>query len=80
MKRMLCLITAVFISVSLVLSESPVYAEEASPLTGLGTLKSPYIIQNSDDLLAFANSVNSGNSYEGKYILQTENIDLVGIE
>ncbi len=80
MKKILYLIIAIFISVSLILSGSAVNAEQTNLLTGSGTQKSPYIIQNVDDLLAFANSVNSGNSYEGKYILQTENINLEGIE
>lgn len=45
-----------------------------------GTKENPYTINSAEDLLKFANSVNSGKSYEGKFLIQTCDIDLKGIE
>lgn len=39
-----------------------------------------YLISTPDDLLNFANSVNSGNTYNGKYIKQICDIDLKDID
>lgn len=44
-------------------------------LSGEGTEKSPYLIESIEDLVAFSNNVNSGNSYEGKYINLNRNLD-----
>jgi len=52
--------------------------EAVSPLKGEGTYSHPYIISDKADLTAFADDVNSGNAYEGKYIKQTADIDMSG--
>lgn len=45
---------------------------------GSGTEQSPYIINNVDQLLAFALDVNSGNTYAGQYIAVGSNITASG--
>ncbi|MBQ8827661.1 MAG: hypothetical protein IJZ90_00775 [Clostridia bacterium] len=68
---------AVFVAVSLLTQITPaVSADEEVSFSGNGTQKSPYLIQNADDLRHFRDLVNEGNSFEGKYFRQTENIDL----
>lgn len=52
----------------------------ASPLKGEGTYTQPYIISDKADLTAFAADVNAGNTYDGKYIKQTADIDLSGAD
>lgn len=37
-------------------------------LSGNGDVNDPYIIEDEEDLAAFRDSVNSGNTYAGKYI------------
>ena len=49
-------------------------------LSGSGTEADPYLINNLDDLVAFRNDVNAGNTYEGKYVKLTADIDLEGYE
>lgn len=49
-------------------------------LKGEGTAESPYLVETAEDLAYLAKSVNEGNSYEGKYIVQTADIDLGGKE
>ena len=46
-------------------------------LIGSGTEKDPYLIESIEDLISLSNNVNSGNTYEGKYISlkQTLNFD-----
>lgn len=57
-------------------------AEEAAEnsvsisLMGSGTESDPYIIDSYDTLKQFRDLVNDGESFSGKYILQTDNIDL----
>lgn len=46
---------------------------------GDGSLFSPYIIENADDLINFSKDVNEGNTYKGKYVKQIADIDLSGI-
>lgn len=43
-------------------------------------LESEYEIDNAQELLEFANSVNMGNTYKGKRVRQTSDIDLEGID
>ena len=50
--------------------------EDNAPFTGEGTEKSPYLIEDVDDLKTLAQKVNSGTTYEGKYFKQTADIDL----
>ncbi len=47
----------------------------AQNLTGSGTESEPYLISTQSDLEIFANNVNSGISYEGKFIKLTDNIE-----
>ncbi len=50
----------------------------AFELEGSGTETDPYLINNIEDFVWFRNDVNSGNTYEGKYVKLTDNIDLTG--
>lgn len=59
-------------------SVSNIFAENTTQQDG--TESKPYIINSVDALVDFANSVNSGNSYKGQFVLQTCDIDLGGIE
>ena len=43
---------------------------------GTGTESDPYQIKTAEQLGCFANSINNGTTYEGKYIKQTKNIKL----
>ena len=45
---------------------------------GNGTQSSPYKIQSAQQLALLAKNVNSGNSYSGKYFIQTADINLSG--
>lgn len=45
--------------------------------SGSGTETDPYRITSDQDLQNFANSVNAGNPFSGKFFLQTADIDLV---
>lgn len=54
--------------------------QAGSSTLGNGTKDNPYTISNVEELLDFANSVNNGNSYEGEFILQTNDINLEGVE
>ncbi len=53
-------------------------ASASASLKGEGTQASPYLVETAADLAFLAKSVNEGNSYEGKYIVQTADIDLGG--
>lgn len=53
-------------------------AEEYQLLGGKGTETDPYLINNLEDLKKFRDDVNIGNTYEGKYVLLTADIDLSG--
>lgn len=59
-------------------NSNEVYAEEGSAITftGEGTVDSPYLLTNQDDLFAFAKSVNDGNGYAGKFVKLTADVDL----
>ncbi len=63
---------------------NPVVWEElggvAPLLSGNGTEEAPYLINNIDDLKAFRDDVNEGNTYEGKYVLLTEDLDLYAVD
>ena len=45
--------------------------------SGAGTESDPYLLSSDQDLQYFANSVNAGTSFSGKFFLQTADIDLV---
>ena len=46
--------------------------------SGSGTENAPYLISSVDTLLAFAQSVNDGENYSGKYVALGGNLDLSG--
>ena len=55
------------------------YVSEAGSgdgITGKGTPSDPYIIDDAYDFMEFTGNMLSGNSYRGKYIRQTNDIDL----
>lgn len=43
-----------------------------------GSKENPYIIASEADFMAFTTNVKNGNTYDGKYILQTANLDMAG--
>lgn len=54
------------------------YKGEYSQFEGKGTLDSPYLIQDVDDLKNFRDLVNEGNPFENSYFYQSADIDLDG--
>lgn len=50
--------------------------KEYQLLSGKGTETDPYVINNLEDLKNFRDDVNIGNTYEGKYVLLTADINL----
>ncbi len=48
--------------------------------SGDGSEKNPYTINTAEQLSAFAKSVDDGETYEGKYVVLGENIDISGVE
>lgn len=53
-----------------------VYAKASFLFDGEGTSTSPYQIKTADDLKLFAQKVNAGQTYAGKYFVLTGNIDV----
>lgn len=53
---------------------------ENSSITGKGTQESPYILEDLEDVETFITEINSGNTYEGKYLELTANVSLKGSE
>lgn len=53
--------------------------ENEKKLQGTGTQEDPYVIANEANFLEFTNTMKNGESYAGKYIKQTANIDMEGI-
>ncbi len=47
----------------------------ANTLSGSGTEGDPYVINSNDDWMSFANSVNSGFTYSGKFVKLTKNVN-----
>ena len=45
-----------------------------------GSKSNPYVIANIDQLKAFADAVNKGNSYAGKYVVLGANLDLANVD
>lgn len=50
----------------------------SSALDGSGTAEDPYLIATAADFVYFAEQVNGGNDYEGKFLRLTANLDLNG--
>lgn len=66
------------ISLSLVVTgyADRIYSDDTpGVLSGEGTKDSPYLIESIEDLVEFKNSVNDGNSYEGKYVKLNGTLD-----
>ena len=61
-------------------SQSETLLAEDIYFSGSGTKDDPYLISSTDDLLQFAQNVNNGISYEDTYFIQTQNLDLEGID
>ena len=80
--KLLSICFATFLGAFLLLNSSnSVYAEQNTVIfQGEGSKDSPYLISNETELFAFADSVNSGNSYAGKVIKLTSDIDLANKE
>ena len=80
--KLLIICFATFLGAFLLLNSSnSVYAEQNTVIfQGEGSKDSPYLISNEIELFAFADSVNSGNSYAGKVIKLTSDIDLANKE
>lgn len=54
-------------------------AEIGDFLAGKGTVSSPYILQDAEDLQTLRDLVNEGNAYDGVSFYQTDDIDLAGV-
>ena len=54
--------------------------EQTYSFLGDGTMNSPYIIENENDLLELKKSVDYGNDFSGVYFRQTKDIDLSSVE
>ena len=54
------------------------YVDEKE-IQGSGTKEDPYIIANKENFLKFTNNMISGETYEGKYVKQTANIDMSNV-
>lgn len=50
--------------------------EKTIGLTGSGTREDPYLIGSTEELCRFRDAVNAGESFSGKYFLQTCDLDL----
>ncbi len=55
-----------------------VYAEFEKPFDGNGTVESPYLINNYNDLKKISDRVNKGIEYKDRYFRQTADIDMSG--
>ncbi|MCM1438712.1 MAG: dockerin type I domain-containing protein [Roseburia sp.] len=55
---------------------APLVKIDSVALSGSGTEASPYLISSVSDLKSFRDSVNSGTSYEGKFVKLSSSIDL----
>ena len=65
-----------FASINLVTAQAK---SSSITLSGDGSEASPYLICSLEELEFFRDDVNGGNTYEGKYIKLTDNIDLASI-
>ncbi len=79
MKKLLSLLIAACVLVSACAIAS---AEEGIFAGGTGTQEDPYQIATTEQMLAFAASVNDGSAggYAGQFIVLTEDLDLAGID
>jgi len=56
------------------------FSNEVNGVMVAGTSENPYIVYAVEDLVKFADNVNNGNSYSGKYITQERNINFINDE
>lgn len=68
------------IVVFFLLSPNAACAQEIVPFQGEGTSEAPYLIQSVEDLEVFRNLVNQGKDFKDVYFMQTEDLDLAGID
>lgn len=78
-------LTALVMALAMVLSLfagisfAPIKAEASGgTISGSGTQNDPYLIEDLADLNAFRTNVNGGNSYSGKFVKLTNDIDATG--
>ena len=74
MKKKFCILLLTMMIMLLVCQ--PLFASSSLPFDGEGTKESPYLIENDEDLIAFRDLVNRGESFENTHFLQTADIDL----
>ena len=55
-------------------------SKASSSISGSGTQTDPYTIANAAQLAAFASAVDGGETYQGKYVVLSGDIDLSGID
>lgn len=79
MKKHILLLCTFLIILFSFMSEKVVKAS-SDEMKGEGTQTSPYLIDSLETLVSFRDSVNSGNSFENCYILQTKDIDMNPID
>lgn len=70
------ILSALFVLAMLGAFLAPLVKINSVALAGSGTEASPYLVSSANDLKAFRDSVNSGTTYEGKYVKLTTNVDL----
>lgn len=57
-------------------SDIPASEEMICELVGEGSLEKPYLINSCEDLIYFRDLVNEGYDFSGKYVRQTQDIDM----
>lgn len=81
-KRVACCIKIILIFLAFVLgiqlSSVTLNAQAQSEVlfNGAGTAEDPYLIENVEDLKRFRDMVNAGETFDGSYFYQTNNLDL----
>lgn len=81
--RVACLIMSMIFLLILFLSAVDTYYDMYKPnakMDEAGTESNPYLIDSVESLMAFSADVNSGNSYSGKTVRLTQDIDMAGIQ
>lgn len=59
-------------------TSTPGFTKLELGITGTGTKEDPYIISSAKAFMEFSTAVDGGNTYSGKYLRQTDDIDLTG--
>ncbi len=75
-RRFTLLAVATFLSTTLLAA----WEGGSSPFSGSGTEGDPYLIASEENLAYLASQVNSGTSYSGKHFVQTNDLDLGGVQ